>query len=89
MNRQSKESIGKHSTNSNFSDDSEKIVDPTNQLPRVLMSVTEAARVLGVSRSYTYELVAAGVLASVRLGRRVLIPSWTIDDLVARSRDGF
>ena len=54
--------------------------------PRVLISVTEAARAIGVSRSFAYELVASGHLISVRLGRRVLVPVSAIDDLVARSR---
>ena len=55
-------------------------------LPRLLMSVEEAASVLGISRSYAYELVAAGVLIPVRLGRRVLIPISTIHELISRSR---
>lgn len=56
------------------------------QIPRALISVSEAARVIGVSRSFAYELVASGLLSSVRLGRRVLVPVSAIDDLVARSR---
>ena len=55
-------------------------------LPRLLMSVEEAASVLGISRSYAYELVAAGVLVPVRLGRRILIPISTIHELIGRSR---
>ncbi|MDE3030972.1 MAG: helix-turn-helix domain-containing protein [Acidobacteriota bacterium] len=51
-------------------------------LPRMLVSVTEAARSLGVSRSFAYELVAAGVLRSIRLGRRVLIPVAALEDLL-------
>lgn len=54
-------------------------------LPRLLMSVEEAASVLGISRSYAYELVSAGVLVPVRLGRRVLIPISTIHELISRS----
>lgn len=52
-------------------------------LPRMLVSVTEAARTLGVSRSFAYELVAAGVLRSIRLGRRILIPVSALEDLIA------
>ena len=52
-------------------------------LPRMLVSVTEAARALGLSRSFAYELVAAGVLRSIRLGRRVLIPVAALEDLLA------
>jgi excisionase family DNA binding protein len=46
--------------------------------------LNEAARVIGVSRSFAYELVASGLLASVRLGRRILVPFSAIDDLVAK-----
>lgn len=56
-----------------------------DQLPRLLVSVNEAARVLGISRSYAYELVAAGILVPVRLGRRVLIPIAAIEELVANA----
>ena len=56
-----------------------------DQLPRLLVSVNEAARVLGISRSYAYELVAAGILVPVRLGRRVLIPLTAIEELVANA----
>ena len=52
-------------------------------LPRMLVSVTVASRALGVSRSFAYELVAAGVLRSIRLGRRVLIPVAALEDLLA------
>ncbi len=55
----------------------------TEPLPRMLVSVTEAARSLGVSRSFAYELVAAGVLRSIRLGRRVLIPVSALENLLA------
>ena len=56
-------------------------------LPRLLVSVTEAAHVLNISRSFAYELVAAGAIVPVRLGRRVLIPIAVIEQLIADSRD--
>jgi excisionase family DNA binding protein len=59
-------------------------VTRSEQLPRALISVKEAARLIGVPRSYAYELVASGHLASVRLGRRVLVPVSAIDDLIAQ-----
>jgi excisionase family DNA binding protein len=43
-------------------------------LDTAVLTVTEAAKVLRLSRSYTYELVAQGGLPSMRLGRRVLVP---------------
>jgi excisionase family DNA binding protein len=39
-----------------------------------VLTVTEAAQALRLSRSFTYALVARGDLPSLRLGRRVLIP---------------
>jgi excisionase family DNA binding protein len=47
---------------------------------RFLLTVTEAAGILGISRAYAYRLVAAGELPTVRIGslRRV-----RLSDLVA------
>ena len=49
---------------------------------RRVLSVPEAAEVLGISRSTAYELVAAGELRSFRLGRRVLVPLPAIEALI-------
>lgn len=43
-------------------------------LEPLLLRANEAARLLGVSRSRIYELVAAGTVPSVRLGSSVRIP---------------
>ena len=48
---------------------------PTMGGTKLLVSVAEAAELLSVSRSTVYELVAAGVIASVKLGRRRLVPT--------------
>lgn len=45
----------------------------TNTRPLVL-TVTEAGVLLGVSRSTAYELVRSGELESVRLRRRCVVP---------------
>lgn len=50
---------------------------------RLTVSVTEAARLLGIGRTLAYDLVARGALPAVRLGRRVLIPRHAIDTLLA------
>lgn len=39
------------------------------------LTVTEAARVAGVSRRHAYELVAIGQIPSVRLGGAIRIPT--------------
>jgi excisionase family DNA binding protein len=41
---------------------------------RLVLTVSEAASVLRLSRAFTYELVARGQLPSVRFGRRIMIP---------------
>jgi excisionase family DNA binding protein len=48
-----------------------------------LRSVGEAAHELGVSKDHVRRLISRGVMRSVRLGLRVLIPQLEIDRLVA------
>jgi excisionase family DNA binding protein len=47
------------------------------------LSVTEAAAVLGVSRSHAYELVRTGGIPHLRLGRRILIPKHSLHQLLS------
>lgn len=51
--------------------------------PDRLLSVDEAATALGLGRSLTYGEMAAGRLASVKVGRRRLIPSGAIAAYIA------
>jgi excisionase family DNA binding protein len=51
---------------------------------RLVWTVEEAARLLGISRAHAYELVARGELPHLRLGRRVLVPKHAIEILLAR-----
>ena len=44
----------------------------TNQ--SLTMTVEQAAEVLGIGRATAYELVRKGDVASVRLGRRIVVP---------------
>jgi excisionase family DNA binding protein len=46
------------------------------------LSVTEAAKVLGISRAFAYELVARGELPSRRFGRRVVVPRKALERLI-------
>ena len=48
------------------------------------LSVSQAAKLLGISRAFAYELVARGELPSLRLGRRVVVPRQALEELVAR-----
>ena len=56
--------------------------------PERLLSVDEAAGLLGIGRSALYGEIGAGRLASVKVGRRRLVPSGAIAEFVAASRPG-
>ena len=55
--------------------------------PRLTLTVGEAAKLLRLSRAFTYELVARGELPSLRFGRRVVIPRIAIERLLNDSVD--
>jgi excisionase family DNA binding protein len=50
--------------------------------PDRLLSVDEAAAMLGLGRSLTYTEIAAGRLHSVKVGRRRLVPASAIADRI-------
>lgn len=50
-----------------------------------VLTVSEAARLLRLSRAFTYELVASGKLPSVRFGRRIMIPRAAIERILDNS----
>ncbi len=58
-----------------------KPVSPIGE--RICLTVPEAARVLRISRNFCYELVRQGVLPSVRLGKRILIPRVRLEKVLA------
>ncbi len=43
-------------------------------MDRLLLRVGEAAEMLGMGRSTVYELIAAGALPSVRMGKSLRVP---------------
>jgi excisionase family DNA binding protein len=51
-------------------------------MERSTMTVEEAARVLGISRSSAYECVRRGELRAVRLGRRLVVPRLVVEQLL-------
>ena len=53
---------------------------------RLLLSVEEAARRLGIGRSLLYELIAHGRIETVRVGRLRRIPPDALDAYVASLR---
>lgn len=47
--------------------------------PPIFVGPTEAARLLGISRSHVHELVAREEIPYKRLGRRIVIPrAWIV-----------
>jgi excisionase family DNA binding protein len=50
---------------------------------RLLLTVQEAARRLGIGRSLMYELIASGAVRSVRVGRLRRIPSDALRSYIA------
>ena len=59
----------------------------TETLGPVLVTITDAARMLAISRSKAYELVAARQLEVVHIGRLIRVPVAAIHQLVATLRD--
>lgn len=59
----------------------------TPGLERMLLSPEEAAQVLGISRAMVYELLAAGRLPSIKLGRCRRIPMESVRRLVGSWRE--
>ncbi|HTU37975.1 MAG TPA: helix-turn-helix domain-containing protein [Acidimicrobiales bacterium] len=55
---------------------------------RVVVTVSEAAELLGISRAFAYELVARGDLPVICLGRRRLVPKVALHALVEGDRFG-
>lgn len=47
------------------------------------MTVSEAAALLGISRSSAYECVRLGSIPSIRLGRRIVVPRHALQQLLA------
>jgi excisionase family DNA binding protein len=56
---------------------------------RLVLTVTEAAALLGISRAHAYELVARGDLPALRLGRRIVVPRRGLERLLDAEGDGF
>ena len=54
--------------------------------PRLLLTVREAAHALGVGRSTAYELISAGELEVVHIGRACRVPVAVVEAYVERLR---
>ena len=55
---------------------------------RLVLTVAEAAEVLGVSRAFAYELAARGEIPVLRLGRRRLVPRKALLEMLGEEAEG-
>lgn len=53
-------------------------------MSEMTMTVEQAAKALGLSRSLAYEAVRTGELPSLRIGGRILIPRVALEELLKR-----
>src|SRR4051794_12134166 len=58
-------------------------VDEPQPVVRYTFSISEAAEILGISRSAAYESARRGDLPVIRFGRRVVVTRATIEDLLS------
>jgi excisionase family DNA binding protein len=58
-----------------------------NPEPRLVFSVEEAAGLLEISRAFAYQLVARGDIPALRLGRRIVVPRFAVDELLVRATE--
>jgi excisionase family DNA binding protein len=48
----------------------------------LVVTIAEAARMLRISRAGAYRLAAMGELPTIRVGTRMRVPLWALDELV-------
>ena len=61
---------------------------PIDHGDRLVVTVGEAAELLGISRAFAYELVARDELPVIRLGRRRLVPKVALRAIVEGEHGG-
>lgn len=54
-------------------------------MEQLALTVVDAARAIGIGRSSLYRLINNGQLSVVKIGRRTLITTESLRDLVSRS----
>lgn len=64
----------------------EHVASPPTESGHFLYSVEEAASLLGIGRTYMFQLLAAGEIESLKIGRRRRIPLDAIDTYIERLR---
>ncbi len=59
-----------------------------NREEDVLLRAVEVARILGLGRSKTYELIASGQVPTVRIGRSVRVPKGALMQQIRQMTQG-
>jgi len=49
---------------------------------KIILSVTETACLLGLSRNSTYQGVQSGAIPSIRVGKRILVPRAALERML-------
>lgn len=57
-------------------------------MEKLVYSIQEAANLLGISRSYAYELVRNGTIPALELGRKRVIPKEKFLEWINGNTDG-
>jgi excisionase family DNA binding protein len=57
-------------------------------LPKLGLGVVEAAQALGIGRTKTLELIHAGKLGYVRVGKRIIVPVREVEKFLEREAGG-
>jgi len=63
------------------------IIEVTPEPTRILLTVQEAAKVLGIGRTLMYSLVMSGEVESVPIGRLRRVPAECLTEYVIRLRN--
>lgn len=52
---------------------------------KLTLTVSETAKLLGLSRASAYSLAAQGVIPTIRLGRRLVVPKIALEKMLAEA----
>jgi len=64
-----------------------EVFDAAAGAPKMLYGIDETTRMTGLGRSKLYELIAAGLLESVKCGKRRLIPAAALESFIQGLRE--
>ncbi len=60
-----------------------KALSPEELLSKTTLTIEEMSLTLGIGRNSAYEAVKRGDIPSIRIGRRILVPTKALDNLLA------